>query len=924
MKTKTVFIFGLFLIFVLGFSSLVSAECTMSGFYHVCTTTGQRFTSRAACLAACGGDTTGGGTVGGGITCTVPDTAGECSSGQVDVYYRGPLGGGADPCPGSPAPATLCGRTGCFDLACSSSGSGDGTPQPAPCTGSTPCGTPGNCVAKTTYYKDEDNDNYSDGTTEDACTQPNKGYKEQSDLTAISGDCDDEDSSIHPDAENLCDGKDNDCDGQANPFSTGLSCNDDSDCCPGPDGSPHCVYGTCQDSSTFCGDMFCDLGENCPDATRATDLNSCPLDTDPCYVYTCENGCTKKSLPAGDYNYGNYPDSTLFVTSSWICEKESHCDGNGSCISDCLDIDNDGFGAQPSTLYNAQYCSSGSSAIDCNDENPGVHPSSAIYPSSPFCDCNPNTGNGFTQGQAEGPIDIRTSINGDMCFDGVDNDCDNLADCYDPSCNPSVDMWASSFSIPERICGSDANGYTDCSSNYSSEADYDRACCEWDSSCVIEGECVSSGTVHGEFPDAHLCGIGEWYGGDTYSQVCNLIVNDSTYPTLNYSHWGLFGDAGGGRCCGDDEDEYYTLGLDLVPACCDQPNMYALGGNCMDTLIEKKTWDLSEVGFCIEESQCLVNPNVTDFSIGVENATNIVNPLFNPIRCVNDGDYIGDHYCHDGEWTTRTAMVASQMQDVAKDADEFSIYCDTYNNVLNHYNYVIGGSYAEYYLNIQGFQCKLKDNPIPCTNKVCVLRYKESDVERVVFGTSLNHDVNSNIYSILEVLGTSRNDCNSQLGSQAFTPCGTGSWYNGKIKSLLFSKTLISPTNVLVGNWLSNLENIYGPILQYVSYFNPSSSYDYTFVSDVKDFDKIYIYKKGAKSILLIGDELTNQKFMSATYEGFNTDVCAALQEYYSTNPLIIPFDCLKSGDKDYFVTGSTATGYYHLFDDLGPKLRIK
>ena len=63
------------------------------------------------------------------------------------------------------------------------------------------------------WNKDGDNDGYSDGTTLVSCTQP-AGYKLASELTATSGDCNDNDPNIHPGATEICDGIDNNCNGQ--------------------------------------------------------------------------------------------------------------------------------------------------------------------------------------------------------------------------------------------------------------------------------------------------------------------------------------------------------------------------------------------------------------------------------------------------------------------------------------------------------------------------------------------------------------------------------------------------------------------------------------------------------------------------------------------------------------------------------------
>jgi len=66
------------------------------------------------------------------------------------------------------------------------------------------------CNTSSTWYKDADNDGYSDGTTQEACTKP-ADYKAASELTAITGDCDDAVAAINPGTAEVCDGIDNNC-----------------------------------------------------------------------------------------------------------------------------------------------------------------------------------------------------------------------------------------------------------------------------------------------------------------------------------------------------------------------------------------------------------------------------------------------------------------------------------------------------------------------------------------------------------------------------------------------------------------------------------------------------------------------------------------------------------------------------------------
>src|SRR4030042_2187408 len=63
------------------------------------------------------------------------------------------------------------------------------------------------------WYEDRDDDGYSTGATIVQCARP-AYYKVASELTSTSGDCNDQDASMYLGSNEICDGVDNNCDGQ--------------------------------------------------------------------------------------------------------------------------------------------------------------------------------------------------------------------------------------------------------------------------------------------------------------------------------------------------------------------------------------------------------------------------------------------------------------------------------------------------------------------------------------------------------------------------------------------------------------------------------------------------------------------------------------------------------------------------------------
>jgi hypothetical protein len=294
-----------------------------------------------------------------------------------------------------------------------------------------------------TWYKDADNDGYSDGTTLTQCTRP-VGYKLASELTATSGDCNDNDASIHPGATEVCDGVDNNCNGQTDEGvlityyrdsdSDGLGDpNDSIQSCTQPTGyvaddTDYCPSDTDNDSD---GDGYCvgtifrspkvGANDSCPSKynLNQTDTDGDGLGDacDPC-PDDPSNACITYPLPpTGGGKGGTTPPPD-------------------PCPND-TDDDSDTDGVCNGTTFDA------SQKVGANDNCPGVYnPNQANMDGDAYIANNLNTGGDACDHDADGDGYNSTTYSGNDCndmnsnihpgvpdiSDGIDNDCDGLID----------------------------------------------------------------------------------------------------------------------------------------------------------------------------------------------------------------------------------------------------------------------------------------------------------------------------------------------------------------------------------------------------------------------------------------------------------------------------------------------------------------
>jgi hypothetical protein len=273
---------------------------------------------------------------------------------------------------------------------------------------STGCGKKSSQTGKTeekcpVWFKDSDKDGYTDGTTKVSCEKPSDEYVS----SATAGDCNDSDPNINPAKSEICDGKDNNCNGQVDEGVL-LVFYKDTDKDGYTDGTTKVSCEKPSDeyvSSATAGD--CDDGDSSrnPGRTEICDNkdNNCNGQIDEsfnvgqsCTVGVGECARTGQYICKAD-GTGTECNATPGTPTPEVCDgKDNNCNGiidDGVLLVFYKDMDGDGYTdgtTQVGCIAPSGYVLSATSG-DCDDNDPNINPARAE-----ICDYKDNNCNGQT------------------------------------------------------------------------------------------------------------------------------------------------------------------------------------------------------------------------------------------------------------------------------------------------------------------------------------------------------------------------------------------------------------------------------------------------------------------------------------------------------------------------------------------------
>ena len=391
-----------------------------------------------------------------------------------------------------------------------------------------------------TWYADLDGDGYGGGVPSvQACDGPPSGY------TATATDCDDLDPHTHPDAVEMCDGLDNDCDAMLEV----LELDDDGDGVRG-------CEGDCDDADADNhpgNDEVCDDADN--DCDSAVDEGAVDADTwfadldgdgHGGFIVTIEACFTAPDGYVASQDDCDDLEADTFPLAPELCDgQDNDCDavvptteldgdgdGQADCEGDCDDADPANFEGNPEVCDGADNdCSGSPSDEETDDDLDG-------------------------QSECDGDCDDTDPANFDgnpeVC-DGGDNDCD----------------WV----IPVGEQDDDADGQAECEGDCD-DADPSRfdgnpeICNEVDDDCdgiVPSDELDDDGDGQPECEGD--CDDADPDSFDMALELCDGIDNDcdGVVPTDE-----LDGDLDGQSECDGDCDDADPANFDGNPEVCDQ------------------------------------------------------------------------------------------------------------------------------------------------------------------------------------------------------------------------------------------------------------------------------------------------------------------------------------------------------------------
>lgn len=513
------------------------------------------------------------------------------------------------------------------------------TPYDDNCNGDTNELNALNCI---NYFMDADNDGFGNGAVPPECRCAPLGLYR----SLVIGDCNDSNPAIHPNAVEICDGIDNNCNNLIDEgFNLLIDPNNCGSCnhlCTNPHGTTVCETGLCKPTcASGYGDCNGNPSDGCEtDLSTVTTCGACATDaTCPPGFYCATGGVCTQKKPTGDpcsrremcqsnfcvdevccqsacngtcescalpdtegtcspIGAGTDPENECTASAQSNCGQNGFCSGNRSCALWPIGTECAGQSCTGQTLHHADTCDGLGTCIDggTTDCSPYLCGTGSACRTS----CT-DSGHCVAGYFCTGGACVIKKPAGDPCANGGECTSGNCADgvCCDTPCvgqcrhcnlpgSPGTCTNIPNALDPENECGlcRTCNGLGACTNAAGGSDPKNDCAAEAQSSCGLDGECSGLGT----------CRL--WASGtQCEAQVC---TGSTKYLRDNCNGSGFCVDGGTVSCSPYLCD---AAGLDCRTSCTD--NTHCVGTSfCSGGVCDGKRGNGQA---CTDGTQCLSN-----------------------------------------------------------------------------------------------------------------------------------------------------------------------------------------------------------------------------------------------------------------------------------------------------------------------------
>ncbi|GEM_PF-6251877 len=225
----------------------------------------------------------------------------------------------------------------------------------------------------------------------------------------------------------------------------------------------------------------------------------------------------------------------------------------------------------------------------------------------------------------------------------------------------------------------------------------------------------------------------------------------------------------------------------------------------------KITFNGNAKGFCPQPTQCLFDPQGNSAYNGNTQQINNARSQDRP-QCLNTSQHFLDNYCNQGEWTSRTRLLATHLLSHALQLNptNYTLYCDTPQRAI---------PWLDEIADAQTYFTTPCTNSEPCSNNICILKTPagisfgttfntpNTVIQNAVFpaqNSQNNQEITQSIRAISNALGITTTDettppCDNTTTytaaetttlnlaySSQFASCREGLWYNNALQALIY------------------------------------------------------------------------------------------------------------------------------------------